>query len=188
IFDWNYGYFSRAGTVRVRTDSDQHLLTGRSLEETADVDCGFHVSPINGQKVLIHSYVYSRLRQRRLQFPIPVLSVIDWTEAISILIHRVIGAQQPALYPFRFRDVAATHEHMPNGDLAQHFFEQVVQVISARDTSEIRFVILLYRFQIQPVQAGIVKEVAFVSPDLVVHVLPLRERVYVDFNLVELQR
>ena len=159
-----------------------------SWKKLVEVVGGGEFAPVDRQQILAVLDVDARLRERRLEFRVPVLAVEDVFETVAAVGDLVVGAQQSDfdLLDLRFR--AAAHPQVADDEIADHFAEQIVQVAPAGHPVEKRRINPLGLLQVQPVKVRVVEEIAFDAPDLVIHLPPLGRRVNIHFHVVQFER
>ena len=104
--------FARAGAVRVGADTNHDLFVRGVLKETVDVLSSRKIAAIHREQVLACLHVHSGLRERSTQLRVPILTIVNFGEAIATVLNRVVGAQQSAGHALRIRHVATLHVEM----------------------------------------------------------------------------
>ena len=77
---------------------------------------------------------------------------------------------------------------MADGELAQKFVDDVIQVGARGERIQILFVLLFAVGRIHAVQVGIVEVAALDAPHLVIHLLPFGDGIDVHFHIGHVQR
>src|ERR1019366_9763437 len=96
----------RVRAVGLRADADGYLLAGRVLEARIDIVAGPEIAARDRDEVLAGLHIHTRLRERRLQLRIPVLSAVDAGEAVTPVVDGVVAAEEAARNGFGFEHVA----------------------------------------------------------------------------------
>ncbi len=79
------------------------------------------------------------------------------------------------------------NEHVADGEFAGHFLEEVVELVAGADAVEVWLVALLSLGQVEAVVIGVVEEVAFDAPGLVVHLAELSAGIDVGLQAAEVE-
>ena len=88
------------------------MLARGFLEKSVEFIRRFDLPSIHSKQILARLHIYARLRERRLEFGIPVFSVVDFLEAVASVFNRIIRAEQPNAHVRSVRLGAATHKHV----------------------------------------------------------------------------
>src|SRR5579872_4476250 len=92
--DGNDGDVAGALAVGIRANFQYDLLARRFFEETVDVVGSVQVAAIHREDIVPDFDVDAGLGERRLQIGIPVFSVVDFGNAVTIVFEAVVGAEQ----------------------------------------------------------------------------------------------
>ena len=99
-----------------------------------------------------------------------------------------IRAQQASRNGCGGGDMAAAAAQVAHGHFTEHVVEDVVQIVARTEGIQVLLVLLFGIGDVDSVKIGIVEVTAFDTPDFVVHLLPFRDGVDVDFDLGEMER
>ena len=164
--DGDDGDIARARAVGIGTDVQHDLLAGGSFEEAVDVVGGVQIAAVDGEQILAFLHVDAGLGERGVQSGIPVFAVVDAREAVAAVVDGVVRAEQAGVR--RVIGLAGTaNEHVADGDFAEHFFEEVIQIVARADAVKVRLVALLDFREVEAVVVGVVEEVALDAPGFV---------------------
>src|SRR5208282_1091540 len=156
--------------------------------EAVNIVGGVQIAAVDGKDVISGLDVDAGLGERSLVAGIPVFSVVNLGDSVTIIFETIVGAEQAASQLLRFGGFATADEHVTDCDLAEAFLEKISKFGARGDAVEVRRVFLLSLVEIEAVIVRIVEKIAFDAPGLVVDLFPHSAGLDVDFPAIELER
>ena len=175
-------HFARSGAAGVGTDAQADGAVGSAFEEAVDLIGSANLLPVHGQQIFAGNDIDAGLGERRAQLRVPILAVVDAGEAVAAILDGVVGAEESAGHVGNFGEVAATDAQMADGEAAERFLEKIIQIDARAYAFEVRLIELLGGREVEPMEAGVVEEIAFQTEGFVVHLLPFGQWVDSDFH------
>ena len=185
--DGDNGDIARASAVWIWTDVQHDLVAGGSFEEAVDVVGGVQIAAVDGEQILAFLHIDAGLGERGVQSGIPVFAVVDVGETVTVVVDGVVGAEEAGVR--RVIGFAGTaNEHVADGDFAEHFFEEVIQLVARADAVKVRLVALLDFRDVEAVVVGVVEEIALDAPGFAIHLAILGAGIDVGLETAEVER
>ena len=166
-----------------------HLLAGEALESGIDLAVGGDFPAVDRHQVIAFADVDARPHQRRHDPARPVGHAQDPLDHPTPggSIERPVGPQQADVDPLGAPPaVADVDVGVRGGELADQLADDEAQILGAGRALHQRPVLRAHGRPVEAVHAGLVVEVAFQAPGVVEDLPPLRPRVELHHEVVEI--